>query len=179
MSNVVLVVDMLRGFLEEGHNLYCGNDARKIIPSVQIILERELGEGSTVFYICDTHLPDDLEFQIFPVHCVEGTVESEIIPELSAYTGERVNKQRYSGFYNTDLDKQLRELNPEKIIICGVCTDICVLHTTADARNRDYTVEVPSDAVATFDSNAHVWALQHMERILGAKLVTALQIASA
>ncbi|MDA0988448.1 MAG: cysteine hydrolase [Chloroflexi bacterium] len=179
MPNVVLVVDMLRGFLEEGHNLYCGDDARKIIPSVQAILERELAEGSKVFYICDTHLPDDLEFQIFPVHCVEGTVESEIIPELSAYTGERINKQRYSGFYNTDLDKQLRELDPEKIIVCGVCTDICVLHTTADARNRDYTVEVPSDAVATFDPNAHVWALQHMERILGAKLVIARPIASA
>ncbi|MDP6102243.1 MAG: isochorismatase family cysteine hydrolase, partial [Dehalococcoidia bacterium] len=73
---------------------------------------------------------------------------------------------------------RLRELGPEKIIICGVCTDICVLHTTADARNRDYTVEVPSDAVATFDANAHVWALQHMENILGAKLVTARAIGS-
>jgi len=41
----------------------------------------------------------------------------------------------------------------------------------ADARNRDYTVEVVSNAVATFDQEAHVWALQHMERILGAKMV--------
>ena len=178
MPNVVLVVDMLRGFLEEGHNLYCGDDARKIIPNVQAILERELAGGSKVFYICDTHQPDDLEFQTFPVHCVEGTVESEIILELRSYAGERIDKQRYSGFYNTDLDNKLRELGPEKIIVCGVCTDICVLHTTADARNRDYTVEVPSDAVATFDPNAHVWALQHMERILGTKLVTAQPIAS-
>ena len=178
MPNVVLVVDMLRGFLEEGHNLYCGDDARKIIPNVQALLERELAEGSKVFYICDTHQPDDLEFQMFPVHCVEGTGESDVIGELGPYPGERINKQRYSGFHNTDLDKRLREIGPEKIIICGVCTDICVLHTTADARNRDYPVEVPSDAVATFDPNAHVWALQHMERILGAKLVTVQTIAS-
>jgi nicotinamidase/pyrazinamidase len=172
MPNVVLVVDMLRGFLEEGNNLYCGDDARKIIPSVQALLQRELAIGSRVFYICDTHQPDDLEFQMFPIHCVEGTSESEIIPELSAYVGERIDKQRYSGFHNTKLDERLRQLAPEKITVCGVCTDICVLHTTADARNRDYLVEVPYDAVATFDPDAHVWALQHMESILGAKLVT-------
>ena len=41
MTDVVLVVDMLRGFLEEGNNLYCGDDARGIIPSVQT----PLGEG--------------------------------------------------------------------------------------------------------------------------------------
>jgi nicotinamidase/pyrazinamidase len=176
MPNVVLVVDMLRGFLEEGYNLYCGDNARRIIPNVQALLEHELAKGSRVFYVCDTHSPDDLEFQMFPVHCLEGTVESEIIPEMESYPGERINKQRYSGFFNTNLEQRLREIGPEKIIVCGVCTDICVLHTTADARNRDYDVEVPLDAVATFDEEAHVWALQHMERILGTKLVTASRV---
>ena len=66
-----------------------------------------------------------------------------------------------------------RILDPfaDKIIICGVCTDICVLHTTSDARNRDYTVEVPSDCVATFDPDAHQWALGHLENILGARVL--------
>ena len=45
------------------------------------------------------------------------------------------------------------------------------MHTAADARNRDYVVEVPTDCVATFDLEAHRYALQHMEKILGAKLV--------
>ena len=62
-------------------------------------------------------------------------------------------------------------LDPEKVIVCGVCTDICVMHTAADARNRDYIVEVPVDCVATFDPEAHAYALQHMEKILGANLV--------
>ena len=35
MSNVVLVIDMVRGFMEPGHNLYCGDEAREIIPNVQ------------------------------------------------------------------------------------------------------------------------------------------------
>jgi nicotinamidase/pyrazinamidase len=47
------------------------------------------------------------------------------------------------------------------------------MHTAADARNRDYTVEVPVDCVATFDPESHAAALKHMETILGARLIEA------
>ena len=64
----------------------------------------------------------------------------------------------------------MAKLAPEKLIVCGVCTVICVMHTVADARNRDYAVEVPKDCVASFDPEAHEFALKHMEKILGAKV---------
>ena len=124
-----------------------------------------------MFFICDTHDPDDLEFQMFPVHCVRGTEEAGVIPELTAFAGELIRRWRYSAFFETGLDRRLAELNPEEVIICGVCTDICVMHTAADARNRDYAVEVPTDCVATFESQAHSYALRHMEKLLGATLV--------
>ncbi len=173
MPNVVLVVDMVRGFLEPGHNLYCGDESRRIIPHVRQLLERERRGGSEVLFVSDHHDPDDLEFQIFPVHCVKGTEEPEVIPELAGFVTARnvIPKNRYSGFFNTDLAQRLEQLRPDKLIICGVCTDICVLHTTSDARNRDYPVEVPADCVASFDPDAHAWALRHLEKILGAKVV--------
>ena len=171
MANAVLVVDMLVGFLEAGYDLYCGDDARGVIPNIRRLIEHEQAMGSRVFFICDNHDPDDLEFQIFPVHCVRGTEEARVIPELSEYQGEVVYKKRYSGFFGTDLEAQLAAMGPEKVIICGVCTDICVMHTAADARNRDYEVEVPIDCVATFDPEAHAYALEHIEKILGARLV--------
>jgi len=172
MADAVLVIDMLRGFLEEGYPLYCGDKARRIIPNVQCLMERELARGSRIFFICDHHDPDDLEFRMFPPHCIEGTAEAEVIPELAKYPGEIIPKKRYSGFFGTQLDVKLKGLKPEKLIICGVCTDICVMHTTADARNRDYTVEVPTDCVASFDEEAHRFALEHMGKVLGANLVT-------
>ena len=171
MSNVVLVIDMIVGFLEEGHSLYCGDDARRIISNVKRLIEDELAMGSEVIFICDTHDPDDLEFQMFPAHCVRGTDEANVIPELAGYRGSVVRKRRYSAFFETDLEQRLADVKPEKVIICGVCTDICVMHTAADARNRDYAVQVPVDCVATFDPEAQRFALQHMEKILGAKLV--------
>lgn len=171
MPNVVLVIDMLRGFLEEGNPLFCGDEARRVIPNVERLLQRETEAGSTVLFICDHHAPDDAEFRMFPPHCIEGTPESEVIHELAQYAGQVIEKRRFSGFFDTELDAKLRALAPEKVIVCGVCTDICVLHTVANARNRDYEVEVPVDCVASFDADAHRWALRHMEKTLGAALV--------
>jgi len=170
MSNAVLVVDMLRGFLEEGYPLYIGEECRRIIPNIQVLLEREIEQGSRIFFICDHHEPDDLEFRMFPPHCIEGTAEVEVIHELAVYPGEVIPKKRYSGFFGTSLEEKLKALNPEKLIICGVLTNICVMHTTADARNRDYEVEVPVDCVASPDEEAHRFALEHMEKVLGARL---------
>jgi len=172
MANAVLIIDMVRGFLEEGYPLSCGPRARRIIPNVQNLLEQELARDSKVFFLCDNHAPDDPEFDMFPPHCIEGTIESEIIPELTTYQGEIIPKRHYNCFSETPLEEKLLKIKPEKLIICGVCTDICVMHTTADARNRDYQVEIPVDCVASFDEKAHQFALEHMENILGAKLTT-------
>jgi nicotinate phosphoribosyltransferase len=109
---------------------------------------------------------------MFPPHCVEGTAEAEVIPELSRYQGEVIPKKHYSAFFGTPLEEKLTQLKPEKLIVCGVCTDICVLHTVADARNRGYQVEVPVDCVASLNERAHYFALEHMEGSLGAKLAT-------
>jgi len=176
MSNVVIVIDMLKGFLEKGYPLYCGQAGRRIIPSVQKLLGREIAQGSKILYLCDQHDPDDLEFQKFPPHCITGTTESELIPELTPYPGEIIAKTRYSGFFDTLLKERLEALQPEKMIICGVCTDICILHTVAEARNRDYEVEVPVDCVASFNQAGHNFALEHMEKILGANLVRAVEV---
>jgi nicotinate phosphoribosyltransferase len=171
MTAAVLVIDMLRGFLEKGYPLYCGEPARNIIPNVKRLLEQELSQGSKIFFICDNHTPDDPEFEMFPPHCIAGTAEAEVVPELAAIPGEIILKKRFSGFFESALDRKLKEIAPEKLIVCGVCTDICVLHTVADARNRGYTVEVPTDCVAAMEQRAHRFALDHMERILGARLI--------
>lgn len=175
MANVVLVTDMVVGFMEDGHNLYCGDAARAIIPNVQRLIEREQAMGGSVVFICDTHDPDDLEFEMFPVHCVRGTDEPNIISELRGYEGIHLPKRRYSAFFETNLAGILADIQPERVIVCGVCTDICVMHTVADARNRDYAVDVPLECVASFDERAHANALEHMEKILGARLVSAQQ----
>ncbi|MBM3945948.1 MAG: cysteine hydrolase [SAR202 cluster bacterium] len=170
MTDVLLVVDMVKGFLEPGHNLYCGDAARRIIPAVRRLIEAEHRTGSQVIYFHDTHRPDDLEFRMFPVHCLAGSRETELVEELGGLPGEHVAKARYSAFYGTDLEQRLAVLKPNRVTICGVCTDICVMHTAADARNRDYEVTVRLDCVASFDAEQHRWALRHMQKVLGVRV---------
>jgi len=177
MANVVIVADMVRGFCEDGRNLYVGPTVREIIPRIQELLRREKAAGSHVIFICDTHDPDDKEFEMFPAHCVRGSEEPDVIPELAEFAGEIIPKRRYSAFFETNLGERLAELKPDKIVIAGVCTNICVLYTTAEARYHDYNVEVPADCVATFDPDAHAFALKEMQTVLGAN-VTGLPAAS-
>ena len=46
MTNVVIVVDTLRGFLEAGYPLYCGPAARSVVAPIHRLLERERAAGS-------------------------------------------------------------------------------------------------------------------------------------
>mgnify|MGYP001568756522 FL=1 len=108
---------------------------------------------------------------MFPPHCVAGTEQAEVIPELRRYPGQVIRKKRFSGFYGTDLAERLARLKPEKLVVVGDCTNICVFFTVADARNRDYQVELPADCVATFDPEAHKFALDQMEKVLGARVL--------
>jgi nicotinamidase-related amidase len=164
---------MQRGFMSPEGTLYCGDAARAIIPRVRALIEREAAAGSLIIFTADTHAPDDKEFAMFPPHCVAGTAEVEIIPELAELAAAHtiLPKRRYSAFFETDLAARLAAFRPDRILIAGDCTDICVMHTVADARNRDYPVEVRADCVASFDPDAHAWALRHMEKILGAEVI--------
>lgn len=172
MAKAVIVVDMQKGFLAPEGSLYCGEAARGIIGPVRQRLEAEMAAGAVVFFTQDTHVADDPEFEMFPPHCVAGSGEEEIIDELAdlAAQARRVPKRRFSAFFDTDLAEQLAALAPDEVVVVGDCTDICVLHTVAGLRNRDYPVEVPADCVASFDAQQHEWALGHMSKILGARI---------
>ena len=52
----------------------------------------------------------------------------------------------------------------------GVCTNICVLYTAVSARMLNYKVTVLKDAVASFDQEAHDFALKQMKDVLGVEI---------
>jgi len=168
----LLVVDMLKDFLEPAGALYCGDKARDIIPFVREKIKAFHEKDDFVVFICDSHREDDPEFEMFPRHCVEGTPGAEIIDELPVGASDTViRKTRYSAFYDTDLDRVLERNDVDEVHVVGVCTSICVMDTVGDLRNRDYPVTVYRRGVADFDPGAHRFSLQRMEKIYGARIV--------
>lgn len=167
----LMVVDMLRGFLDESAPLYCGADARKVIPYVAGAVRRHARARRPVVFVCDTHEPDDPEFRMWPAHCVKGTWEAEIAPELPVPPAALVvHKTRYDPFVRSDLDRLLSGLAISRFDVVGVCTDICVQYTVAALRFRDYPVRVLQRGVAAMNRTTHERALCHMVGVLGATL---------
>ncbi len=168
----LLIVDMVADFVEPKGALYIGPVAEKIIPNIKSRLELYRSEGNPVIFICDSHLSDDVEFDLFPTHSVGGSGGEIVISKLAPLPQERViPKRRFSAFVGTDLDITLRDKGIDEIELAGVVTNICILYTAAMAKMYGYKVNVPVDAVASFDEEAHHFALKEMEKTLGVNLI--------
>ncbi len=175
-TKAIIVVDMLIGFCRRGNLASPRLDS--ITARLRDHLEREAAGDARLVFLVDTHAPDDPEFAMFPEHCVEGSGEDEIVPELTdlAVAGTVVRKHTFSGFHGTDLDAVLARIAPDVVEVTGVCTDICVLHTVAGLRARGYSVVVRPDMVETYDAPGHAadevnrFAISHMRDILGATI---------
>ncbi len=177
-DRALVVTDVQEGFTRRGN--LASEACTAAIPGIRAIVEKELDAGTPVIFTKDSHVENDREFEMFPPHCIVGTDEHDLVPELrdlEPHAAAVVEKRRYSAFFDTDLEEQLRRLRPAEVHVVGFCTDICVLHTTSDLRNRDYPVVVHRDGVETFDAPGHPnedvnrWALGHIESILGARVV--------
>ena len=119
---------------------------------------------------CDHH--NDKEFDMFPAHCIAQTAGARIIEDLDVKDENKIiKKRRYSAFFGTDLDLYLREKGVDELFLVGVCTNICVLYTAADARNLAYKVNIYKDGVASFDEKAHEFALKEAKNTLGCRLI--------
>ncbi len=168
----LLIIDMLIDFISPDGALYIGPVADEVLPAVNERLDKHRSEGNLIIYLCDNHMEDDREFEMFPPHGLSDSGGEEIVADLIPSGDERViHKRRFSSFLGTDLDITLREKGITEIELAGVVTNICVLYTAADARGLNYNVEVHKNAVASFDQDAHRFALQEMENTLGVTLI--------
>jgi nicotinamidase-related amidase len=167
----LLVVDMLRGFLEPDGALYCGEASEAIVPYVARRIRTFDRRGDLVVFVCDRHGEDDPEFRLCPAHCVAGSWEAEIHPDLPVPDGAEVlAKTTLDPFYGTDLEAVLRRFGPDEVEVLGVCTNICVLIGVIGLAVREMPTVVRRKGVATFDADAHDYALAQMESVFGARV---------
>ncbi len=66
-----------------------------------------------------------------------------------------VRKTRVGAFSTTDLDRQLRDVGIDTLILAGISTSGVVLSTLRDASDRDYQIVVLADGCADFDPEVH------------------------
>lgn len=166
MDEALIIIDMLNDFVEKGAPLEVP-DARDIVPNILKRIEAGRRIHIPTIYVCDRHRKNDPEFKVWPPHAVDGTRGCEVVEALKPTTSDTVIfKTTYSSFFGTDLEGHLKKLKIKKLILTGVCTEICVLYTAADAYMRGYSVEVPQDCVAGLTEEDHRFALKQMTKVL-------------
>ena len=114
----------------------------------------------------DAHSEDDAEFQIYPHHCVVGTVGQQkpaetllenrgVIPAAGAGARQLIlEKQKLDCFSNPRLEPLLRELGVERCVVYGVVTEICVRFAAFGLLKLAKRVEIVTDAVKALDAGA-------------------------
>lgn len=162
MNNLLVVVDMVNGFINFGN--LSDKKINKITPFVEKLIQKAIKNGDKIVAFCDCHVENDEEFKIYPVHCLKGSKESELIDELKPYEKNMqiIEKQTTDGFKSQEFQKLIENNNFDNITVCGCCTDICVqdfsmsLNKYFVENNIKTKIMVISDAVYTFDAPNHI-----------------------
>jgi nicotinamidase/pyrazinamidase len=164
----LLVVDVQNDFADPSGTLSV-DDGDVIMPRVNQEIAEARAAGTLIVYTQDWHPPSTPHFfkdgGIWPEHCVQETWGAEFHPDLHV-EGEIVRKgadgrDGYSGFSvrdpesgetaSTTLEALLRDHGIQRLVICGLATDYCVVETVLDARTLGFPVTVVRDAVRAVD----------------------------
>jgi ureidoacrylate peracid hydrolase len=187
--SALLIIDMQNDFCAPGFGAeQLGRDisaARAVIPRICALRQAARNAGALVVHIAFSTLPshgsdsgswlaqrrrstasgDSL--------CIAGTPGFEFIDELTPENGELViEKHRYSAFTGTSLDMKLRARHIESLVITGVSTNACVESTARAACELDYYLNVPPDAVGSWDRRLHEATLENINHRFGVTLST-------
>ena len=171
----LIVVDMQRGFLDEGAAMEVP-PGRGVIPNIRRLIDCCRDVDVPIIYTRFVYSPKvpNLIGELHSQHkppiccCMLGDESVEIVPELQPTASDLVvDKHGYDAFHNTNLDYALRSLKREQLIVTGVMTDICVLATVTSALHHEYQAWVVSDGTATLWDDVQGFALNLCRRAYG------------
>jgi nicotinamidase-related amidase len=176
-SAALLVIDMQRDFVDAGA-VQETPGGRAIVPAINALGAWARRYALPVIFTQELHRADHsdygIELEYDPLHCLEGGPGGDLVAGLEPRPGDaRIVKRRYDAFHGTDLDLLLRARRIENLICCGVSTHVCVMSTVFSARNRDYRVFVPRDAVAAVSPDHQAAALLCMSDVFATITTTA------
>jgi len=169
----LILFDALHGYLHP-------EDPRKraflaehdILAKLQRLLAGARNASITTFYPSGAHAPDgsdtverltDTDMDLRPLgdrdkpivpHIKKGTSDSEVAAELKPVAGDViVPKNRWSSFFQTNLELQLRVRGIDTIVIAGGSTDVGIAATVYAARDMDFGIVVVRDACYSMRGN--------------------------
>jgi nicotinamidase/pyrazinamidase len=170
-ETALVVVDVQNDFADQSGSLYV-KEGEAVVPVANSQIAEAEAAGALIVYTQDWHPESTPHFEkdggLWPVHCVHDTWGAMFHADLRV-NGDVVRKgtggeDGYSAFSVRDplsgdtaptiLDGLLAQRGVERIVICGLATDFCVVETVTDARELGYPVVVIRDGIRAVDRKA-------------------------
>ena len=190
----LVIVDMQNDFIHDNgfvrnYSLDIGvpennlNFLKTPIPNINKLAENFRNSKREVVYIYTAWEPDysDVALPLGKMAgkarekgaLVRGSWGASIIDELTPHEADHmVMKKAYGAFFQTPLDRLLRNLNIATLVMTGIATNFCVETTTREAVAYGYEIVLVSDATATFDLEGHQATLKVISTGFGEVMTT-------
>src|SRR3954453_14595799 len=172
----LILFDALHGYLHPSDpKKVAFLEERNILKNLQRLQAAARQAGLTTFYPSGAHAPDgsdtverltDTDMTLRPLtggdkpitpHIRKGSKDQEVAAELTPAPGDGLGpKNRWSSFFQTNLQLKLRVRGIDTIVIAGGSTDVGIASTVFAARDLDLGIVVVRDACYSMrgDNNA-------------------------
>jgi ureidoacrylate peracid hydrolase len=181
-STALVVIDMQNTFCEPGSPAEV-QGSRGIVQGINSLTARLRSMGVPVIWVlhANTHAHGHSDWELFFNHVVAGEVRQRTIgglaPErqqvwkdLQTHSSDiTLSKNRYSALVPgaSTLERVLRNLGIDTVLIAGTKTNICCEATARDAMMLDFKVVMLCDCCAALSDDEHRSALENIIQQFG------------
>lgn len=161
-KSALIVIDVQNYFFEKDSGAYIRNSS-KIIKPINRLIETFLAKNYEIIFTRQV-FPEDSNN---PMRRWWKRLPSGESCNLSAKLNlpERkiiIDKEYYSAFFKTNLDRLLRKKGIRRLFFCGVMTHLCVETSIRDAFMRGYESFLIEDATMSKNKKYHNAALLNL-----------------
>jgi nicotinamidase-related amidase len=164
----LVIIDVQNDFVARAWN------SGKMVSNCKELLAAAREARVPIFHVRRSYRVDGLDVELPRLRrflggewlVAEGSEGAQPPEGLEEMEGEIViTKQRWSAFFQTELDMLLRRLGVGTLVIAGLQTPNCIRATAYDAIALDYDAVVVSDATSARSAKVHASNLEDMAEV--------------
>jgi nicotinamidase-related amidase len=162
----LIIIDMVKDNFVESRHLPITPFARAVIEPLNKLIDVFRSQKWPIIFSTDAFHEDDFIFKgRMQPHSLAGTTGAEVVDALDMQSDDLwLPKPRFSAFFNTGLEKWLRQKKVRLCAVGGIATHFCVLTTVLDAICHDFKAVLLEDCSASGSKQVHAQTLASYRR---------------
>jgi len=180
-KTVFVDIDTQFDFMNPCGNLYVPG-AENIVDNIKKLFDYAKEHKIKILSSVDAHTVDDPEFNLFPSHCIKGTlgnqkieastckdnifienVEQDITESMMDHEQIIVESQTFDIFESINTDGIVNKLDACNYVVFGVATDYCVKAAVLGLLKRGCNVYLVTDATKAITKEGEEKSLNEMK----------------